>query len=120
MLKGEFPRKGLRLTKSTEQPPFQTWEEIEDQINCGQIPENRQADLWACLYLDRDQINELLTFVKKNAYQPFIYPMFVLAAHTGARRSELLRSQVSDFNLTSNTVTTKRPRRYFLSLCKRT
>ena len=29
----------------------------------------------------------------------FIYPMFVFAAHTGARRSEMRRSQIHDIDL---------------------
>ena len=30
--------------------------------------------------------------------------MFVLAAHTGARRSEIMRSEVTDFDLTASSV----------------
>jgi hypothetical protein len=32
MVEGAFPRKGVRLPKSEESPPFQTFEEIENQI----------------------------------------------------------------------------------------
>ena len=47
------------------------------------------------------EIDELLEYVKVSANHPFIYPMFVMAAHTGARRSELRRSKVSDFDADS-------------------
>ena len=33
-----------------------------------------------------------------------VYPMFVLAAHTGARRNEIMRSEVTDFDLTASSV----------------
>ena len=38
------------------------------------------------------------------ARQPFVYPLFVFVAHTGARRSEILRSQIDDFDFDSRTV----------------
>ena len=42
--------------------------------------------------------------VKKTARFPFIYPMFVFAAHTGARRREMMRSRIEDFDFNSGTV----------------
>lgn len=97
MLSDEFPRRGLRLPKTYEKPPFQTWKEIERQIERGGLSEVQKADLWDCLYLSLKEIEQLQEYVKEHASQPFVYPMFVMAAHTGARRSELLRSQVNDF-----------------------
>jgi integrase len=43
--------------------------------------------------------------VKQNAKHAFIYPMFVFAAHTGARRSEMLRSKISDLDFDRGIVT---------------
>ena len=37
-----FPNKGLKYPKGTEKPPFQTWEEIEKQINRGKLSEREQ------------------------------------------------------------------------------
>ena len=97
-LKGEFPRKGVRLPKEVEKPPFQTWTEIERQIERGGLTAAEQAELWDCLFLTLDEIGTVLTHVRVMGRQPFIYPMFMMAAHTGARRSELLRSRVRDFD----------------------
>ena len=36
-LKGEFPKKNLRFPKTEEKPPFQTWTEIESQIELGNL-----------------------------------------------------------------------------------
>ncbi|MFK7779368.1 MAG: site-specific integrase [Gimesia sp.] len=37
-----------------------------------------------------------MQYVREKASHTFLYPMVVAAAHTGARRSELMRSQLSD------------------------
>lgn len=103
-LSGDFPKKGLRFPKQAEMPAFQTWVEIERQIEQGNLSESEQADLWDCLFLTLEEIDELLKHVKETARHPFIYPMFVMAAHTGARRSELLRSQITDFNCNAVTI----------------
>ncbi len=95
---GPFPNKGLKYPKVSEKPPFQTWQEIEKQIKRGGLSEQEEAELWDCLFLSLKEIAELLGFVKTAALQPFIYPMFVFAAHTGARRSELIRSRLADFD----------------------
>lgn len=97
-LVGPLPNKGLRYPKVVEKPPFQTWAEIERQIERGGLSETDQMDLWDCLFLSVAEITELLAHVQKAAQQPFIYPMFAMAAHTGARRSELLHSRLNDFS----------------------
>ena len=100
-----FPRRGVRLPKTKELPPFQTWQEIERQIQRDELTEAEASLLWDALYLRRSEIDELLVHVKDAAYHPFIYPMVFMAAHTGARRSELLRSRCSDFDFEANSVT---------------
>ena len=93
-----FPdTKRLKYGKVAEKPPFQTWEEIESQIGRGGLTDKRRAELWGSLFLSLDQVSELLQYVEENATQPFLYPMVVMGAHTGARRSELIRSRVVDF-----------------------
>lgn len=94
----EFPRKRLRFDKTSQKPPFQTWKEIERQIKRGGLNEVEQGEMWECLYLSMKEIEQLLKYVQKKAMQPWLYPMIVMAAHTGARRSELLRSEIYDFN----------------------
>jgi integrase len=104
-LVGDFPRKGVRLPKSRELPPFQTWAEIERQTD------DPKSEMWDCLYLTLPQIEELLKDVKRYSAYPFIYPMFTFAAYTGARRSEMLRSQLSDIDLSAKIVTLREKKR---------
>lgn len=88
---------GLEYPRRDEREPFMTWEEIERRIARGFLSDEEEAALWECLYLTREQIDGVLKHVKEAARHSFIYAMFVLAAHTGARRSEILRSQIDDF-----------------------
>lgn len=101
---GLFPSKGLRFPKTDEKPPFQTWPVIERQIAAGGLTELEQAALWDCLFLTLPEIAELLEFTKNTARHAFLHPMAVFAAHTGARRSEIMRSRITDFDFKSQTV----------------
>jgi integrase len=105
LVSGAFPNRGLRFPKEDAKPPFQTWEQIERQVVRGGLDDREQRVLWNCLFLDTKRVAEFLGFVHMNSTQPFLYPMCCLAAHTGARRSELLRARVMDVDLDGGTVT---------------
>ncbi len=97
---GKFPNRGLRYPKADEKPAFMTMAEIERQVASGGDP----AVLWEAVYLLLPEIDELLKAVKERAIHPFIYPMFCFAAHTGTRRSEILRARVSDLDFAAETI----------------
>ena len=63
-----------------------------------------KKELWKYIFLDEKQVADLLEHVKKTASHPFIYPMFVFAAYTGARRSEICRSMMDDFRFDDDLV----------------
>jgi integrase len=48
--------------------------------------------------IELKQIEDLLAFVKAHGSRAWMYPMCVAAAHTGARRSELVRLVVDDID----------------------
>jgi integrase len=106
-----FPNEGLRYPKTTERPAFQTWADIERRIQRGTLTQEQQADLWDCLFLMLPEVEEVLERVRLNAFDPFLYPMFVFAAHTGARRSEMLRSQIDDIDLVRKTAVIREKKR---------
>jgi integrase len=110
-VEGPFPNKGLRFPKTNEKPPFQTKEEIVRQIARGGLSEIEQEALWDCLYLTPGDLEMVLNAVKDRVDEPVVYPMVLMAAHTGARRSEILRSQVQDFDLESNLVVIREKKR---------
>jgi integrase len=100
-----FPAsKNLRYPKGDEKAPFQTWEEVERQVARGGLSEAEVKSLWDCVFLSLAEVEELLRFVEANGRHDFLYPMFVFAAHTGARRSEMLRARVDDVDFAGGAV----------------
>lgn len=91
-VRGDCPKRNVKLPKSVEKPPFMTWEQIEEAIKTGGTEE-----LWERLFLDEQRVWELLDYVKEHGNRPVLYPMVAFAALTGARLSEILRSERSDF-----------------------
>ena len=107
-----FPRnKDLKFPKGDEKPPFQTREAIERLIARGGLTEAEVRELWDCLFLTLPEIDEFLRFVEANARHGFLYPMFVFAAHTGSRRSEILRARIDDIDFTGGTVLIREKKR---------
>jgi integrase len=88
----------IRLPRAEEKEPFKTWDEVQSVLALG-VPPAREARLWEGLYLDLSQVAEVLAYVRENARYPWIYPMFCLAAYTGARISEICRARVEDVRL---------------------
>ncbi len=106
-----FPGKGLRFRKTEEKPRFQTWKEIEHQIGREALDDSEQDELWDCLFLTLPEITELLSCVSQQSRHNVIHPMLTTAAYTGARRSELIRAQVRDFDLEARTLTLREKKR---------
>lgn len=107
----EWPGKGLVYQKTKEKPPFQTRAEIRRKIARGGLTDDQQAELWEALYLTADELAAFLRYVAEAARHPFIYPMVCMAAHTGARRSELIRAEVSDLDFDGQVVTIREKKR---------
>ncbi len=100
----ELSFRGLKYEKGSQVEPFRTWEQIEQAIARGGPNDDQQAKLWETLFLDVGRITELLDYVKKHATAPWLYPAVAFIAHTGARRSEMMRSLVEDWDLDAHTV----------------
>jgi integrase len=95
----------LRYNKEDEKPAFQTWEQIERLIERGGLDADQQAALWDCLYLDVGRIGQVLDHVSQYPDKPaWVYPMFVYAAQTGARRSEIARTRIEDWDQATLTI----------------
>jgi integrase len=110
LVPGPLPTSSLDYGKQKEKPAFQTWAQVERRIAAGG-PE----ELWDSVFLSVEQVEGLLAHVRggvslvrgrKRSF-PFVYPMFVFCAHTGARRSEMLRSRREDFDFDAGVVTVR-------------
>ena len=105
--KDEFPGTGLVYPKDEEKLPFMTWTEIERRMAAGGEPEK----LWECLYLRESDIATFLDFVQQRKAPAWVYPMCVMAAHTGARRSEMLRAELQDVDFEAGIITIREKKR---------
>lgn len=90
--------RGLAFAKARPKHPFQTMEQVQRQIARGGLSRVEIDELWDSVFLSSEQIEQLLADVQQIETSPYIYPMFVFAAMTGARRSEMLRSRIDDFD----------------------
>ena len=111
IVEGDSPTLHAKLPKPNEKLPFQTWEQIEAAIKRGGLTEDETNELWGSLFLSEKEVLELLEYVRKTAEHPFVYAMYAFTAFTGARRSEIIRSQVRDFQLENNLVLLREKKR---------
>jgi integrase len=111
LLATPYPNDGLVFPKTDEKPPFQTREEIVRQIRRGGLDEDEQKVLWDCLFLTLPEIAELLEAVRASAAHAWIYPMVCFAAHTGARKSEILRARIDDVDFEGETILIREKKR---------
>ncbi len=113
LVPGPLLLRGLDFPKKDEQPPFQTWEQIERKTK------DMNSDLWDSLFLSIRQVEALLVHVtnrgcvirKRRRHLPYVFPMFAYVAYTGARRSEMLRAQVGDVEFARNEVVIREKKR---------
>lgn len=94
----------LTFPKEESKYPFQTLEQVQGRIERNGLTPEEQAALWDCLFLDATQVEDELQTIRQAPVPPWLYPMAVCAAHTGARLSELVRSEPDDFDLEAGTV----------------
>ena len=106
-VKAEFPGAGLVYPKGKEPLPFMSWAEIERRVKAGGDPD----ELWECLYLSESEIGKFLDFVEGRKAPAWVYPMCVMAAHTGARRSEMLRAERQDVDFETGVITIREKKR---------
>jgi integrase len=106
-----WARKDLTLPKGREKPPFRTWDQIERSLAAtgpkgptGTTPGPAGEAAWESLWLDQDQTLACLDWVAAHAARPFIPALFAFAAYTGARRSEMIRSEREDWDFPGGSV----------------
>lgn len=109
IVEGRCPVDGLRYAKGDEKPPFMTRAEIARRL--AGLPKAKADELWESLYLTSDEMAAMLAHVEATAGHPWIYPLVATAAHTGARRGELLRMQVADVDLAAGVLTIRERKR---------
>lgn len=102
IVSGRYPYDGLRYPKTDEKPPFQDREQIARQL--PGLDEAKAAELWESLYLTLPEVEALLAHAKSVAAHPWIHRLIATAAHTGARKGELLRMKIADVDFTAGAI----------------
>ena len=104
ILTGRAPTKSVVLPLVDEKPPFMTRREIESVIARGGLSKQEEKELWKSLFLEREEIAALLQHAEKRQTLPAAHPLLVFVAHTGARRSEIVRARIEDLDFRARTV----------------
>ena len=106
-----FALKELSFPKARERLPFMSWEQIEREIGRGGLKPDEVKEHWDALWLERQQVRDFLEHVRKAGGPKYLYPMVCFAAYTGARRSELCRSQIVDWRFDDKTIKVRQKKR---------
>lgn len=107
----KFPGIGLVFPKAKLKEPFRTLGQIQTIIERGEMSKIQEKALWDGLYLNPTEIVEVLEHVRQRNLYSWLYPFIATTAHTGARRSELLRARVDDFDFTNRVVILREKKR---------
>lgn len=81
-----------------------TWGEITQTLQRGCLDCDAEGQLWVALFQRREEVAELIEHLRARQSQRFVLPMILMAAHTGARRSGIVRSQLDDFDFHTDVV----------------
>jgi hypothetical protein len=73
IVSGPALTKGLVYRKAKARPPFQTWEQIERQVARGGLTKEEERELWDCLFLDADEVRQLLEHVRVRVRRPYVH-----------------------------------------------
>jgi integrase len=105
------PARGVTFPKGQDKPPFRTYDQIAAIVARGGLTDPQIRELWDGLFLDTDQVAEAIEFVRARSASRWLYPFLVVCAHTGARKSELLRTRVEDYDFAAGIVLVREKKR---------
>jgi site-specific recombinase XerD len=108
----KYPFVELVFPKTKQSEPFRTFDQIQ-VIIAREKPtdKNRIRELWDGLFLDPKQVAEVLAIVEQKTRAEWLYPFLITAAYTGARRAELFRARIEDFDFESKLVLLREKKR---------
>jgi integrase len=87
------------LPKDEDAGEWLPYAEIAGRIKRNGFSEGEADALWSRLYLTDADLADLLDHVQRQLTDPWVYPAVVFAALTGARRSEIIRSERDDIDM---------------------
>jgi len=111
LVPSKFPDVDLAFAKEKQAEPFRTYDQIETILARGGVDKRRERELWDGLFLDPAQVAEVIAHARRKTGARYLYPFLVTAAYTGARRAELFRSRVEDFDFGAKLVLLREKKR---------
>jgi integrase len=93
-----YPAVGIVFPKRTHKEQFRTYDQIQAIVDRGGLSKLQIRELWDGLFLSPSEVAEVLEHVRSQQVASWFHPFLTVTAHTGARRSELFRAQVKDFD----------------------
>jgi integrase len=102
----------IQLEKPDDSERFRTYDEIIALLKLAKLPQKRRLEIWRGLYLDKEQLFEVLDHIRIHQLHPFIYPAAAMAGLGAMRRSEICRSMLEDINFTDNTIIVREKKRH--------
>ena len=107
----KFPEVDLVFPKEKQSEPFRTYDQIQAILTRGTTDARRARELWDGLFLDPAQVCDVLAHVQRKTNALWLHPFLVTAAYTGARRSELFRARIEDFDFDAKHVLLREKKR---------
>ncbi len=107
----KFPDVELSFAKEKQAEPFRTYDQVQAILARGVTDPRRVRELWDGLFLDPAQVAEVIAHVRRKTSARYLYPFLVTAAYTGARRAELFRARVEDFDFDAKLVLLREKKR---------
>ena len=107
----KFPEVDLAFAKEKQAEPFRTYDHVQAILARGGVDKRRERELWDGLFLDPAQVLEVLAHVRRKTSARYLHPFMVTAAYTGARRAELFRARVEDFDFDAKLVLLREKKR---------
>ena len=101
---------GVEYPKTADALPFLTWGEVEATIARTKPDAAGVEALWDRVFLTTGEVGEFLGWAAAQPVRPtdaYFVPFLTAAAHTGMRRSELMRSEVGDWDFQNGVVTVR-------------
>jgi integrase len=107
----KFPDVVLDFPKEKQPEPFRTYDQIRAILERGGIDKRRERELWDGLFLSPAEVEEVLKHVRRKTSARYLHPFLVTAAYSGARRAELFRARVEDFDFENKLVLLREKKR---------
>ena len=110
----KYPGGEFVYAKEKQAEPFRTHAQITSIIGRGgSMSSRRLRELWDGLFLDTTEVAEVLEIVRRKSlsHATWLYPFIVVAAYSGARRGELFRAKIEDFDFEAGLILLREKKR---------